>query len=271
MPQLVIFLLFVSAPCWAETNDMNKFILERGCSVQQLKQISEGLKKINACFRTSEYMMCVVKDEFANIQDSPVARNSLVKTTSMKAKYDLYNYIQATYNPLNLKYINAVKLTINRCIERNIDISAIKKIEFVTFCQRNWITAIASIKSKAAYQEIQALYTSPSFIKEYCRTLYPYAIESINKNKLQSALSILKELHDLKYTNVHAYILIAETFYKVGKNKDAKDIAFEVLDKLHQLMSGSEAERLGDLLLRLGCSSEAAKAYDISMQLDANS
>lgn len=103
------------------------------------------------------------------------------------------------------------------------------------------------------------------FAPVYCAELYATARIRMKAGDWMTALDLFKEIHDLKWTNIEAYLDAAECFDRTGDPAGAAKLLGEVWETLGPGMKPQEAERMGDHLLRFGVRGPAREAFEAAL------
>lgn len=249
----------------ADASALSNFILER----QGESAIAVDLdthKKIKNCFNTSTHAICMEAGVYPNIQNNPLARVAVLKSLATSVKYALYSDVLKQVRAQNLNDPAAVTRAWLNGYEKNDSKFLLKGVEFITEEDGNWCGAVAAVGMHGASQELRHTYKDPAFIKSYCATLLPTAQRLMREKNYGKALIILKELHDLKFANIEAYLLATQAFLKNGEAADARKIALEIFHDFKDKLTSGQAEELGDLLVELKCESEAEKSYKLAAE-----
>lgn len=262
---LALFVLLLPAPCRAGSSTMRDFILQRQGSEVQVRELCVGAGSVNMCTQTPTHLLCVHSGMYPNIGHNPQARIAIARSLALKAKMAVYAQLLQN-SPPHLLNTAGVRETYLQGVDRGQEGYVLKGVEFQTYAEDNWCGAIASAPL-AAEREIRKKCAEPGFIMDYCGTLYPCAISCMQEGKYREALTILKELHDLKYANIDAYLLTCEAFIKNNQPGEAQKIANELLADFYQSCTVQQAEQLGDIFLELGAAPEAEKSYVLAQEL----
>lgn len=259
------FLLLVSVPCRADTSHLAKFILERNGTMAQCQQISDS-NNLARCITTTSHLICVEKRAYPNLETNPIARQGLLQGLALRVKHELYEALLKNIQVDNLQNAGAAKSAYIAGIEAGRSNYALKGVEFSTWFVNGICDAVASMPIVSTMPVIQHKIQEPFFINDYCQYLYPKAKELIREKNWHEALEILKELHDLKFANIDAYLLATQAFIEDKQPLEAQKIAMELLNDFKDKLSSSQAEQLGDFLLECNNPDDAEKAYQLAMQ-----
>ena len=98
---------------------------------------------------------------------------------------------------------------------------------------------------------------------EYSRELYfNHAKQIFNAGRYKDALPLFKNLHDLKFMNISAYLDAAECFLKTGEPNECLKLINELRAELEDAMSSRELERAGVLCREAGDRDAALSAFN---------
>lgn len=259
---LSLILFGLAAASMANAAGLEDFPLLRHIPADIMSQIKAGSQTLERCFITANYLMCVQGKNFPGVSSNSQARQAVLNGLGVSARNSLYNFAVSKAEAENLKDGAAVRRTVNT--ERNKGNLKLRGMEFSGFCKGNWCAAIAALPYGEAAKELPKIYASPAFINAYCRTLMPEAVKLMEEGKYKEALLRLKELHDLKFADIDAYLLACRAFIVDMQANEAKKIALELLNDFPANMNAAQAEELGDIFIELKLDTEAEKAYKIA-------
>ena len=242
---------------------IESFVVERGANQLYLQNMTSNNL---GCFTTANYAICYNKKQLTkNVNER--LQESYYKILSLKTRVNLYNYIIPNESFVKFQdKSNARKIYLYN-IEHDNTKYQLAGMEFITAKDADNIYSVAAIQTNNLEANIN-LKTKSNFFKfDYCQGLFPLGKSLFLQGKFQEALVILKELHDLKWANVEAYILAADAFLKIGSLEDALKIAQETLHLLQKDLNAELAEHLGDIFLALGDNQDAKICFELASTL----
>lgn len=263
----LLFLAFsclASAPSLADANTLEQFILQRQGTDAIAREAADSNRAFRDCFATSENLICVDARKYPNIQDNPNARLAILQGLAMSVKRDLYFALAKRSRAANLSSPGAASDAFAAAASRGDFLPP--HVDFATFAEQNRLAAAASIHLGDAAPFMQQVYKKPEFVRLYCQTLYPKAEALMAKGSYSNALAILKELHDLRFANIDAYLLAAKAFYHDRQPTEAKKILEEISKDFADVLTPAQAEAAGDMFMELHCEAEAAQMYNLSIE-----
>lgn len=230
-----------------------------------LERLLVGERAFDGCFAVGKRIACAKGKNFPGTATNPQARQAVLNGLAITARAALYNFLSGRAKAGNLRNENAV----GRAVQKGQSDGAInlKGIKFASLCRGERCGAVAIAPLEASLKELRDIYETPEFITAYCRTLYPEASALMSEGKYGEALIRLKELHDLKFANVDAYLLACRAFIRENQPTEAEKIARELLADFAANLNADQAEELGDLFAALSRDGEAEKAYVLAGEL----
>lgn len=98
---------------------------------------------------------------------------------------------------------------------------------------------------------------------EYCRFLYLNRAKGLfQAGKYEEALPLFKNIHDIHWMDVSAYLDAAECFLKIGESKECLTLVKEIRTALNDKMSSKELARAGRLCRTAGDRQAALDAFN---------
>lgn len=256
--------LIASALQMAEAGSLEEFLIARQTPNELIATLDKEKNDFGKCFETSTHLLCVQSKFYPGLDANALSRRAMLQGMAIRVKYALYQSLLAK---------NTAKNLVNKAEASHIYLAGIqngnarfslKGVEFQTEFANGVCQAAASIPLQSAGASLQAKMEEPFFIKEYCASLYPKAKQLMENGKYSQALGTLKELHDLKFANIDAYLLASEAFIANGQPVEACKIALELLADFKSQMTCAQADELGSLFIQLDMDKEAEKAYEVS-------
>lgn len=237
---------------------LEEFVNSRGGSQQQASLANPG-SIYKGCFASENHLICLDCRNYPGLAGNLIARQAILQGLNLIVKSMVCNYAADQNRAENFRDQTAVKEVIN-------ELQPLGRIEFLSASEGNWAGAVAAIKRTTAKKELTEIYKAPAFKDAYGRLSLPAARDYMQTGEFKKALVILKELHDLKYANVEAYILAGEAFSASGDKIEALKLAKEVWETLRGQLDAHWAEQLGDLFKQLGDEDNAVAAYSLASE-----
>lgn len=260
---LFIFLSGFAAFGNAFAADPEHILRSHDAPAQIIEQLLEGSGSVNSCFSAGESLMCAQGRLYPGLNTQ--SRQAVLKGLDLAILDSLYQFASSQTETGILKNREALTQTIKE--EQDMGRIKLHGVEFASFCRGEWCGAVATIPRAGSKKELLRIYESSAFQKAYCKTLLPEALKLMKSGKIRQALLRLKEMHDLKFGDINAYLLACRAFILDGQPKDAEKIAMELLKDFFTRMNSDQAEELGDILVSLNCEPEAEQAYKLASSL----
>lgn len=261
-------ILLAATPFGVAAREFEDFILFRNGTEEKLIQLKSHKENIDDCFTTKSHLICVKSRNIPNSHNNPTVQNASIKILLHQIKKNIYMYSLKSINNLQLNNKPVAIDTYINLINANNKKFSLVGIESSNVVDEDLILAFASVQYKKFIKEIEESIHSKEFINEYCINQFIIAKKLYESGNYNNSLTILKELHDLKWANAEAYILASDVFLKTGNPADALKIAKEVLSDLSSQLSSELAENLGDIFLELGKDIEAEHAFNLALSAE---
>lgn len=261
---VLITFLVVSAQCRAETTPLANFILSRQGSYDIVNQMEGNKNFVQKCFETTTHLICIESKYNPNLASNLLAKQSSLQGLALRIRHNLYVALLSKNKSKNLKNKNEAKAVYLAGVDSGNSNYSLSGIEFQTAYHDGYCQGVASIPLNSSSDALQNKFKEPFFIKQYCSSLYPKAKKLMEAGESAKALITLKELHDLKFANIDAYLLAIQAFFDNHQPEEAKKIAIEILEDFEEKMSSKQAEELGDIFMKLKMEKEAIQSYNIS-------
>ena len=248
----------MAAPCRAAHEGVTDFILKHGGSAEQAQAPKNG------CFQTERHLICYDARTYNAAQSDPQTRQALLRGLALRTKHDLYTSLLNASQTKRFKNSTAVQNAYLSGVNEDNGNYTLKALEFVTFAEGNILEAIAAAPYAGSLRTIEAAYAQRDFSERYCATLMPKARELYGQKRYAETLTILKELHVLKWARADAYLLACFAFIENNEPEEAGKLADEVKKDLDAQLTADLAEQLGDVYMALHREAEAEQAYRLA-------
>lgn len=255
---MLFFVLAVSIPVDAASPE--NFLRNFGAPPEIAEKMLSGSAPCRECVVAKNYAICVRGKSYPNVSNNAVARQAVLQGEGIAVRRDLYSSLAGRIkakNPLNVQ-------AAGQALAENPNSGKLIGLEFITFCRGNWCGAMAAAPLPQAEHALPHIYKERSFINQYCNTLLPRARELMAHNRSAEALDVLKEMHDLEFADIDAYLLATRAFIQEKQPVEAAKIARELLEDFAKKMDANQAEELGDMLLDMNLTKEAEHAYKLA-------
>lgn len=261
---ICLFFLF-ALPLCANSANVEQFLESHGATSDIAKRMLSGTVSLKGCAAYDGWLLCYEGRNYPNSAKNAQARQGISAGLGISVRNALYLDLAARVRAAGLINRQAVGQAL--LATQNRGDNALTGLEFTSYCRDDWCGAAAALPLSENEKSLPAIYARRPFIMEYCRTLLPEAQKLMAEKRHKEALIALKELHDLKFANIEAYLLAVEAFIANRQNEDAAKIAIELLDDFSGKMSVEEAETLGDLFMTLQMQDRAENAYLLASRL----
>lgn len=259
---LLLALLLLVAPGYAHGSNLEQFMRNQHLPESIIYQMLQGENQIKHCLLSGDKMLCFQGKKFPGVSNNSQSRQAIRQGLALAVKNDLISALTTEIKADNLKNDEAISKTF--IAANNQGLFDLRGIEFQTFCRGDWCGSIAAVPIKAAEKQLTDVYHQKPFIIDYCKMLLPKAKEFMTEGRYAAALIMLKELHDLKFADIEAYLLASKAFILENKPDDAAKITIELLEDFGQKLNSSQAEELGDLFVNLNMPEKAIASYEIA-------
>lgn len=256
--------MLASAPVFGSGASMKDFMESHGVS-QQIQNRVINSSSFDGCFSTPDYFICAIKGKYANLESNALARQSVLNALAIKVRHALYVKMLDSSNLSAVKDKKEADSVYLSQVGADNKKYLLKGIEFGTYFANGVCHAYAASPINKSVDAIEKNLSSDFFINDYCKSFFIKAVDLMSKKDYSAALVILKELHDLHFADINAYLLASEAFFKTGQTVDALKIANEVMTEFSDKMNNEQAENLGDIFMDLKQDKEAQKAYEIAL------
>lgn len=248
---------------------ISSFVLARNGSKVLLQKALQA-QGSEACFSTSSHLLVAHGMPVPSAGLNPQVEQAQFRAIAQRTRHDLYVCLTGKTRISSLHDPVAARQTYVAAASANSPRYALQGMEFFTAKHNGLLVAVAAIPLFSAVASVENAYNQRFFQEDYCRFLYPNAVQRFKHKDYPGALKVLKEAHDLKWGNAEAYVLLAKTFLHMGQREDALKIAIEVFDSLANQLTPLLAEELGEIFLSLGQEAKAQKAFETASILLKN-
>ncbi len=256
-------LLLLAAPCWAAHEEIRAFMLKRGCTEILVQKLSGNAHSSN-CIQTESHVICFRSRSCPAQQCSPQSRQALLRGLTLRVRRDLYERLLHSAGTAHYQNSAAAREAYLRGVADNDARYILKGVEFLTGAEEGRLEAVAAAPHAGLTEAIAGRYGQRDFVERYCETLLPKARELFGQERYPETLTILKEMHDLKWARADAYILACQAFINNGEPEEAGKLADEVMSDLEPQLTADLAEQLGDVYMMLQREDQAEKAYRLA-------
>ena len=265
-PIICLLTLLALAPYRAFASDLSQFLTQRQISPTQLGELCGKDKKIRRCVQTPTHLVCVNSGLYANTGTNPQTRLAVLRGLAFTSKMQLYSSLVKSNAPTNLRNAERAHDIYLKEVRNGNDSYTLKGIEFQTYSEGNWCAAVASVPLVIAAKLLHYNYSQPFFISAYCQALLSHAQMFMAEGNYTKALTLLKELPTLEFTNMTVDLMTATALMRSGQTEQAKEIALKALHDGMTTITSQQAEALGDVFFELGCSKDAEAAYTLAQE-----
>ncbi len=137
------------------------------------------------------------------------------------------------------------------------------KADLIELNSKKYAAALARILPENAAALSDDVPPAEILNAEYSRELYfNHAKQIFNAGRYKDALPLFKNLHDLKFMNISAYLDAAECFLRTGEPNECLKLINELRVELEDDMSSRELERAGVLCREAGDRDAALSAFN---------
>lgn len=258
-------LVLIGLAAWANAYAASPidFLRENGAPDSIVQAMLNGIEPVNKCLVSDNRLLCVRGRNYPGVSTNAQSRQAILNNQGISVRNDLFSTLADIVKSERLLNRPAVGEALAKTAQQ--DHIRFSGVQFITFSQGNWCAAAASIPLLEIKNELSDIYSQQAFIDGYCTALFPKAKEFMARGENSKALVALKELHDLKFANIDAYILAIRAFINNEQPKEAQKIALELLADFRDTMTVAQAEELGDIFLSLNMSKEVEAAYHIAI------
>jgi tetratricopeptide (TPR) repeat protein len=132
--------------------------------------------------------------------------------------------------------------------------------------QDGWSMSLVWMERKTAELYRASPPVSADINDGYCAELYARAKDDFDAGRYRDALPAFKQIHDLKWANVGAYLDAAECFLKNGEAQESVKLLRELLKELGGDMGTEELKHAGSLFREAGDKQSAFEAYVLARE-----
>lgn len=260
--------LFLACVCLAVSASANaaspeSFLREHHAPEDVITHMLNSYGQVRRCLSNDGQLLCLQGRSCPNVSSNARSRQAILQGLGLSVRNDVYVALTSKIKARHLLNGQAVSQAFLTGLNQgHITLTG---VEWTTFCRGDWCGAIAAISLHVAEKEVPSIYEGRPFIVDYCQTLLPKARELMAKEKSAEALVVLKELYDLQFADIQAYLLTVQAFILEKQPAEAARIACELLDDFAHTMDAEQAEELGDILITLDMPDKAERAYNIAI------
>jgi tetratricopeptide (TPR) repeat protein len=137
----------------------------------------------------------------------------------------------------------------------------VRGVETASEAANGWAFALAWLSSGAPKAVEEAFPPEEELKEDYCATLYRPARALFEAGKYLEALPMFKNLHDLRWADIGAYLDAAECFLRTGESEECRKLLRELMLTLGGGMGSDDFARAGDLFQETGDRDAALSAF----------
>lgn len=257
------FPVLVLLAAWANAHAASpeEFLRANGAPPALASALLKGDAPVSRCLTSGDQLFCARGRNYPGIAANARSRQAVLQNLALQVRNDLFVALASVIRARNLRDEQAVGEAFARGCGGRIKTAG---LQFTSFSRGDWCGAIASAPLPEMKKTLPPIYRQKSFVHSYCEALLPRARALLARGETERALAALKELHDLNFADIGAYLLAARAFMGAGQPEEAQKIALELLADFAAGMNAAQAEDLGDIFLGLGMDTEAGAAYRIA-------
>lgn len=125
-----------------------------------------------------------------------------------------------------------------------------------------WAAALAWVTPDVLNSLDKVKIDEAALTDEYCRFLYrELAEKEFRAGRYDEALPMFRNIHDLHWADVNAYLDASECFLRTGAEDDCSKLLRELKDALGDKMSSANFERAGELFMECRADDDAAESF----------